>query len=330
MTATQQNKSFIALAFERDRASLVSASGGKVNHIESREFMQPFGLDTLRSEEVVFDNYLNVVKTLCESANEGQGRDVGVVLRHDMVQIKRCPVALGMEESLLRDHLEWEAAQACISDIDQYTLVSHQLPSQMPAGNHLFLTVLVQKWAIDSIRRLVKKAGHRLVDIDVDVFATIRTVLANFSVQKQDLMLIIEKTNQLFSFTVLQQNDFFLVHRIPVLSKSNDKTSNRELADFVQKEVKRLVFAHRLGNDASVFNGIFLSGEFDFEDIQAALSSSLSVPIHRINPFKCVKTDPSLSGTEEFTQQSGRFITPMGLILKRLPSICMQTNGDVQ
>lgn len=321
MTVTQRNNSFIALAFEKERASIVSVSNGSVNHVDTREFMQPFGLDTLRSEEVVFDSYLSVVKSLCDKAGEGQPGDVGVVLRHDMVQIKRHPVALGMEESLVKDHLEWEAAQACISDIDQYTLVSHQLPSQMPAGNHLYLTVLIQKWAIDSIRRLIKKAGYRLVDIDVDVFSTIRAVQANFEVDKQDLFLIIEKNNQGYSLTVLQNNDFFLVHRIPAPQPASGEASAQEISDFIQKEVKRMVFAHRLGQDISVFSGLFLCGDLGVEEIRTTMSSTLSIPIQRINPFKSVKTDEIVSGSEEFVKHAGRYISPMGMILKRLPSI---------
>ena len=96
------------------------------------------------------------------------------------------------------------------------------------------------------------------------------------------------------------------------------------LAEMIQKEVKRLVFAHRLGNDMGAFNSVYICGENDLEGVQQVLSSSISAPTKKINPFYRARTLDTLTSTEDFVQKPERYIAPMGLAFKRLPSLSME------
>ncbi len=321
MQNTTLDKTFLALSFQKERVSAVSIESGKVQAIATQEFMQPFGIETLRSEEVSFGKHVEAVQRLCEAV-KGQGKSAGVVLGHDLVQIKRFPIALGMDNSLLKEHLEWEANQACISDVGSYTLVANRLPAQQASGNHLYLVVLVRKWIVTAVRRLVERAGIRLNDIDVDVFTQIQAVLANYPVPAHDLMLIVDIKSDDIVLTVVKERDYYLSHRIIVRNMAG--MSVEKMVEIIQKEVKRLVFAHRLGNDMGAFNSIFICGENDLEGVQQVLSSSISAPIKKVNPFYRARTFDTLPSTEDFVQKPERYIAPMGLAFKRLPSLSME------
>jgi Tfp pilus assembly PilM family ATPase len=322
---TTRDKTFLALAFQKERVSAVSIENGKVQAIASQELMHPFGIETLRSEEISFGKHAEAVQRLCEAVN-GQGKSAGVVLGHDLVQIKRFPVALGMDNSLLKEHLEWEAKQACISDVGSYTLVANRLPAQQASGNHLYLVVLVRKWIVASVRRLIERAGIRLNDIDVDVFTHIQAVLANYPVPTYDLVLIVDIKSDDMLLTVVKQRDYFQSRRIPTRNVSD--MSAEDLAELIKKEVKRLVFAHRLGNDIEVFNSIYICGENDLEGVQQVLSSSISAPVKKVNPFFRARTLDTLPSTEDFVQRPERYIAPMGLAFKRLPSLSMEMTSN--
>jgi|GEM_PF-5743809 len=324
--STNEGRSFLALTFQKERASVVSIENGKVHAIGSQEMVHPFGIDTLRSEEVAFGNLVDVVRKLCNTV-KCSGKQVGVVLGQEMVQIKRFPIALGMDKTFLEQQIEWEARQACISDIDG--LHPRQQPIARTTGfrRPSLCDVLVRKWIVTATRRLIERAGYRLNDIDVDVFTQIHAVLGNYDISQNDLVLLAKIEADALSLTVIKRRDFFLCHRVTLqkpANRANNRMPAQDMAELIQKEVKRLVFAHRLGNDMAAFSAVFLCGENDPEGVLQALSSSLTVPIKKVNPFYRVRTVDSLTGTEDFVHRPERYMASMGLALKRLPSLSME------
>jgi len=317
-----QNKLFIGLTLNADQFSMAEASGNQIRNIVSRELIQPFDPASLQSEEDSLDSYIEVVGQLYNRLNTSC-RKVGVVINSGMVIVKKVPVSLGLDDEMIAEQMEWEMDQMIITPVDQYTVEFERLPDQMPSGNPTYLLVLVQNKILTMIQSIIQQAGLNLISMDVDIFANIRNLLTNYKVEKDEILLLIDSHESYIDLLFIRQQDYFLSHRMLFQGIKSDSgiLSGAEIVKHLMKEIRRLVFGHRLGRNVEDINRIFLLGGKLAQKISETLPSEISVPVEIVNPFRKINVSPSVTESKECIQFPHRFMPSIGLLLKSIPSL---------
>jgi len=304
---------------------LVEADKDRIQAVFVRELIQPFDLEVFRAKDDFIDNQSEVLKELYQKTSQ-KCKNVGVVLGLQMVLVKKVPVALGLDEESISEHISWEAEQCLSAPLDAFILDYQRLPFQTPEGNPLYLIILVRKNLIEGIHEVVRKVGLGLRDIDVDVFANTRTVLANYKLEAQDIAVVIDIRREYAALTFIRQREYFMSHRIPLDQNImvSDSEEQSEITDLLLKELKRLIFGHRMGQGIEDLKTIFMVGSGKIQSIAKILSSKIQAPVQTVNPFGNIQVSQAVSQSEEFRNFPEIFTSSVGMTLKKAPEIINQ------
>jgi Tfp pilus assembly PilM family ATPase len=301
---------------------MVETEEGSVRTLGTRELIQPFDLKTFYSSGEFLDNQTEVLRDLYEKIG-CQSTEVGIALGNEMVLIEKIPVALGLEEGSLEDHLSWEMEQLLIAPPDDYVMASGKLPFQASGGNPVYLLTLVRKSVVRGIRSLVQSIGLSPRDIDVDVFSNIRALLKNYEMEENAVSVLMDIQRNRISFFFIRSQEYFLSHRIFIKEGGSaaEFHNSSDIVDLLMKELRRLVFGHRLGRSVEDLACIFLLGNEVVREIAKELTSTTSVPLRVVNPFQQIQVAKSVSTSREFIDFPERYTTAVGVVLKRVPSL---------
>lgn len=315
-------KSFLGLSLYPDQICLVETEDRCVQGVSCRELVRSFDIETFRREGMFFDNQAEVLKDLFERSG-GRGREVGVVLHSGMVFIKKIPLALGLEEESVREQIVWEAEQFLVAPVDDYIMECQRLPFHTLEGNPVYLMVLIRKSVVEGVRSLVEEIGWTLREIDVDVFSNIRALLANYDFNLDETSVLVNIQRGYIAFVFIRRLEYFLSHGILLEDEGSASgvSDGSGIVPLLVKELRRLVFGHRLGRGIEDLDRIFLVGGEGVRRIFQELSSSVSVPLEIVNPFRRINVSRSISQSREVVQFPERFVASVGVTLKRVPTL---------
>ena len=293
---------------------------GQIQAIGARELIQPINVETFYKEGQFFENQDEAIRELYQKTG-AKSKELGVVLEEGMVLIKKVPLALGLEEDMLKESLRWEASQCIVSPLDEYILEYQRLPFQTSLGNPLYLIILLRKSLLEGICALVEKSGLSLREVDVDVFSSVRTLLANYDIGSDETAVIVDVQRQYITFIFIRQKEYFLSHRVNLQETgSNSKLDDSSIVNALVKELKRLIFGHRVGRGIEDLNRIFLIGGENLQKVAHELSAAVSVSLETVNPFQRVSVTLSVSQSKEFNNFPERFVAAVGITLKKVPA----------
>lgn len=312
---------FLGLSLQGDQFCLVRMEQGRIQTIAARELVQPFRMEAFQEGEKPLKNYIEIVRDLHEKSG-GRGSDVGITLNSDFVIIKRIPVALGLDEDRIREHMLWEVEQSLNDPLTEYVFEYQKLPFQTAEGNPFYLTILVRKKIISGLHSLTKACGLTLKDIDVDVFSIVRTLLANYDLDSTVTVVTVDIQRDGLSFVVVRQKEYFLSHRVPF---NDNRTGSRpmdhaSILQLILKELKRLVFGHNLGHGVEDLDAIYIIGNEMAQSVSKELTGSVSVPHEIVNPFRRVAVSESVSQSQDFSRSPEKYVPSVGITLKHVPS----------
>lgn len=311
------SKPVLGLAFHPDSISLVSMEDGVVKGTAVRELVQPFDLETFRTTGEFLNGQDKVLQDLYQQSG-GLNRDVSVVLHSGMVLIKKIPVAMGLEEKLLQDQLVWEAGQFLVSPMDDYVVEYQRLPFQDLSGNPFYLLILMRKSVLQGVRILLQKNGLRMQRVDVDLFSNIRALLANYDLDFDVTSVLVDVRRDYIDFIFLRHREFFLSHRVALEKKNPPRLPDEEeIAKLIIKELRRLIFGHRLGKGIEDLNRLFIIGGDGIQSVSQHLLSSISIPLDIVNPFRRVKVSQAVKDSSSFSRYPEKFVSSVGVILRQ-------------
>ncbi len=311
--------SYLGLSLYTDQFCVVEIKDGVVKSIAAKELIQPFKIESFHEGTEWLSSQSQILRDLCKKI-ENQSQKVGVVINSAMVLIKKISVALGLDEEILKQHILWEAQQCLISSCDAYMMDYQRLPFKTKEGNPIFLLILVRKSVLKGVRSLVESVGLNLQEVDIDVFSNIRTILSNYDLDLDDVSVLVDIQREYLTFAFIRQKEFFLSHR--VLLPSSGFITQEDISNLVQvltKELRRLIFGHRIGRDIEDLNHIFLMGSDLAQKVSKELSSSILVEV--VNPFRKIHISQNVSKTKEYNNSPEKFVAPVGIVLKEVPAL---------
>jgi len=312
-------KSFLGLALQLDHFSLVKMERGVIEGVASRELIQPFDLETFREEEGFSESQIEIVQDLYKRVGD-RTKDVGVVLNSGMVLMRKIPLALGMEEKMVRDHIMWEAEQFLVTPLNDFVMEYQRLPFQNPAGNPIYLLILVRKEVISKIKSFLKSIGLILKEVDVDIFSYIRALVANYDLNFEKISVLVDIQREYLDFIFIRQQEYFLSHRVSSQEVESNLWGASEIAKLLLKELRRLIFGHRLGQGIEDLDRIFLLGDVIVQKVAQELSSTLSVPCDIVNPFRRINVSQTIVQSEEINKFPAKYVASVGGTLRRVLS----------
>jgi len=286
-----------------------------VQNLVSKHLLQSFDMETMISQNNFLDTQSVILTDLYEEL--GAGKEVGVSLYSGCVLIKRIPIALGLDKDFIKQQLYWEAQQFVISPLDDYIVDYQRLPFQTFSGNPLYVVVMLRKKILSTIRKLIHKTGLILKDIDVDVFSNIRSLVENYQLSGR-MNVLIDLQREYICIIFIKDEEFYLSYNISLKNKDNSTiVSVAEISDLLIKELRRLVFGHKIVNKIEDFDKMYLTGRDLIYDLQNKLSENTQVPIEILNPFSKIAISQSMSNNEIFKENPEKFTSSIGVALKK-------------
>ncbi len=314
--AVNSKKTMTGLSIHSEHICLVEFENGKVQRLVSHDLARPFELDALRDGETFLEDQADSLRAAFQRMG-GHCREVCVSLPLCSVLLKKVPLALGLGEEMIRDHIFWEADQFLISPRDNFILDYQRLPFQTQEGNPLYLLVLVRNDVIAAVQKMIKESGLHLKRIDVDVFSSIRSLNANYDMDPSAITLLVDVQREDITFIIIRQSDYFLSHRMIL---SQDKIAEggldaTEIARYLIKELKRLVFGHRLGSSMKELGRLYMMGYPSVRSLADQLSETESLDVEVVNPFTRLEVGKGLSQSEAYIAYPERFSASVGATL---------------
>jgi Tfp pilus assembly PilM family ATPase len=312
-------KPFLSVSVHPEFIAFLSIRDSRIEALGWRPMNPPLNTETLQNESLFLEKLDNTFAALSEFVDPKE-KDIAITVNGSMVIQKKIPVALGLSEDMIQSQMTWEAEQYLLSPHDNYVMTYQRLPFSTPSGNPLFLQVLIRKQIVQMLRNFAKNSGMILKDIDVDLFTNVRAVLANYDVDPKGTVVLIDVQYEHMVFIFIHQNEYFLSHRIGLQMDAKTKASNpTEINKILIKELRRLIFGHRLGKGIEDLDGIFFSGQDVIHDMMHELKGISSTEI--LNPFRRISIAPAISLSEAFVETPERFAASIGLALKRDPTL---------
>lgn len=283
----------------------------------SRELVQPFTPEIFMKGGAAFSAYTEIIRSLWEQGGS-PGCDLGITLNHSMFITRKVPLALGLDREMVEAHLRWEVEQSLVSPLSSYFMDYQRLPFSSQAGHPIYLLVLLRRIIVEQIQRFLNEMGITLLDVDVDLFSQIRLLLAQGGIDKSDLVAMIEVEAHQLTVVLIHEHDFYLKHVIALDEvKATKKTqSGVEITPMILKELKRLVFGHRLGSNLDALARIVITGEGGSMEFREALANQTDVPVMLLNPFSSLQMLPSVAHLAKSADLGRHYGAVVGMALK--------------
>jgi len=316
---------FLSFSIERDAVHLVAVNSEQVVGLDTKELVQRFDHEGIRSEEILYENSIDIINKMCEPYRD-RAQKAGIVIGQDLVLIKRVPVALGLDADQVKAQLEWETRQFCISDPDVFNIVTQKMSQRESGGNQIYLLILVRKKIIQLIHRLIKQADLKLMDVEIDLFANFRLLKINEAPKKSDISVLIHMQDEGLTFTVIRDSEYDLSHRVahPSAGKTEEEMIET-IVPLIVRELKRLVFAHKLGNSMQDITSVYLLSVTPFHIFKKALESELPIEkVEQLNPFRPFAVSETLVHTKCFSESPGKFAASLGQTCKYYPALAKE------
>ncbi|MBN2104357.1 hypothetical protein JW835_09995 [bacterium] len=317
MTEKSAN-SEVAVSLERERFIIMSLADGNITTMGTHELVHPFGLINFQEDARDLEVHRDALENLIQK-NGASGREASVIIGEDMVQVKRIPVALGFDDSALDAQMKWEAGQLLLSPQSAFHMVYQRLPAKTSSGNPYYLLVLIRKSILKALRTLIESAGCSFHELEIDIFSHLRALQMNYTFNREDIVALLSVQGSGLLFTFILQEDYYLSHRIHF--PKMESLGSSDLVDLVKKELRRLIFGHRLGQDLGDLKKLFVLGNALTDALIQNLEKALPIPIEKLNPLKKVALPPELAQSKEILQFPERFAATIGMLLKNHPQL---------
>lgn len=274
-----------------DRFSLVRLEGKTIVSFASRELIQPFTLDWFADNGAAQNGYSDIIKDLYKRAG-GDCTEAALTLPSDLAIIKRVPIPLGLTEELISSQIVWETEQSLVSGRNEFVVDYQKLPFITPEGNPQYLLVLIRRTVIRQLRSLFKHLGITVTDIDIDVFSMVRLLLYLYTINENDLHVMVDLRRGFVTMIFVFKNEYYLSQQIPLRQRDTQALidDDEEIAQLILKELKRIIFGHRLGSDITAIKKLFFSGSEDLHYIVDEISGSTAVACEIVDPMSRFKS----------------------------------------
>jgi hypothetical protein len=152
----------------------------------------------------------------------------------------------------------------------------------------------------------------------VDYFSIIRCISVNYELDPKDISVIVDFHRDCIGLVFIRKQEYFLSYKL-FLQRAVDESA--ELVKLVLKDLRRIIFGHGLGKGVEDIHRFFILDHVSRKDFIDAFSDAVGVPVEGIQPFRKMVLSAEVSESNELALLPERFVTSIGAVLKKFPSL---------
>jgi len=298
------------MAFERKNGLIgINFTGKKINLVEVESVGGQYQINKIiqKNANLSLDffaqtkNRATAAGTIAELINQVihnsqlQIKQATFTLDSSMVLIKKVPLDPDLPMQEIRNQVRWEAEQFVFHPLENYVVDFNHLNSgkRNNRSNEL-LIVMVRKSIVEFLTKIFEQTDLSLKIIDVDVFAAIRAIKANYELQQNEKIALVDIGDDGVKLIIMLSDEYYLSSELSFtqIDKEKKMTSvpdDDQLAKLVTKELRRVIQDHKIGKYIEELDRIFLYGESVHQQVVDNLQNLHDIRITRVNPFRKVR-----------------------------------------
>ena len=242
-------------------------------------------------------------------------------LENPFAVVKKIPVDSNLSKEELIEQVDWEVKQFSFSPDDEYIVDFQQLDYSTRTPTEDIIIVTIRQKIIQQLKKIFSVAKISVSVIDLELFAAIRAIENNYDFKADALVSLIEIDFQGIQITILKEKNLnfsqeFSLAKLGIEKESMKSVDDNEVANIINKELKRIIQDHQLGDNVEALNRIFLYGDDVRDGVLAKLQNSFNLRIEKTNPFRNVFIGPNVSIDEKISSHPETFTVCVGSALR--------------
>ncbi|MBN1352574.1 pilus assembly protein PilM [candidate division KSB1 bacterium] len=322
--ALEQRRGLVGVSFLDNALYMVEVEvvGGQyqINKIARQTMELPFDVRQHNNLEATdrFSEHLNALA----KANDIGFPGTSFSLDSQLVMVKKVPVDIGLSEIDMREQVTWEVEQFSRESEDKFNIDFSQLAIDRQRNSKELLIVAVRKAIIDLIVKIFSATNLKLRYVDVNIFAAFRAIQANYEIQKDEKIALVDISQNKVVLSLMKGSEFILSNEFTFQNDSNEQDgafpTEEELSKLISKEIRRLILDHKLGENIEDLDRVFLFGEMVKDEVLETLQNFYDVRIDKANPFRRIRFSSNVKIDEVTWAKPETFVVSIGSALREI------------
>lgn len=320
--ALERKRGLVGVSFMDNMLRMVEveAIGGQyqINKIIQNKLNSAFNLQDQKDTQSV-DYFSSVIDQAINSYNVTLEK-TAFSLDSQLVLMKKVPIDFGLSDIDVKEQVNWEVEQFILEPINEYIIDFNQLKADQRKGYKELLIIAVRKAIIDFILNVFSQTKLKIEVIDVNVFAAIRAIRANYECRSGEKIGLVDIGNDKIILCFLLGGEYLLSNEFIFSNESNGKKSSfptdEELTRLISKEIRRLILDHKLGENIEDLDRVFLYGEMVKDEVLENLQNYYDIRIDKVNPFRRLRFASDVSVDEAIWARPETFVVSIGSTLR--------------
>jgi type IV pilus assembly protein PilM len=325
--ASQKYNGLVGVSFTNSQIQLVEIEsiGGQyqINKIIQKDANLSFDFPmTFEKSSALTTQIANAIDEIVETHQITIGR-AAFALDSQKVLIKKVPVDSDLSGEEIKNQVNWEAEQFVFHSLDRYVVDFNQLAGDRSRGINELLIIMARKDIINFLLEVFNKTRLKLQVIDVDIFAAIRAVKANFDYAETEKIGLIDLNPKSAKITLVTRGEYFLSTEATYESNGLEESKlvnldDDQLTKLISKELRRIILDHKLGRNVEDLDQLFFYGDMLKPQVVENFQHSYDVRITKVNPFRKVRFNARDVGEDLIRNHPEKFVNCVGVALRNI------------
>jgi len=309
----------IGISFSSEMIRLIEVErwNGKLNLTNALQIALPKSFDPLTIGDVKSIPLISdTIDKACEHLNP-QIKTAKICIDRKLALKKTFAVDKGLLENEIRQHIEWELEQLLIAPRDEYNVGFEQIIFPK-LKNDVVVFAAIRKAIVQYLRDIFAKSRFQLDSVDLDVFASLRTLAYAYPDKLRGITALIEFLASGIGITILYDGKYALSSEMPsvINEKKYQHLSTPELASAVRTELNKLLEHLKENLDISPLNRILVAGENADKSLVAELNQqNPEAVVAMVEPFQNAHRQLNIESQKLIDEHGECFVACFGMVL---------------
>ncbi len=307
----EKTNTHIGMTFDRDRIRYAVMGHGSVPMLLAAGeavLDTSFDFSACNDEKQVF-RQAAAIESIAELQNLAGGQ-VSFAMDHSYLLLKRLRIDSELNETEIRQHVEWEMEQFLVAPRDDYHVTYERVAGDGDRYEHLVVAAL-RKSIIHHIQAVFAKTGLALKVIDIDVLSAIRGLAAAGNLTSTGLDALVQVHGDRLQVVVIK-NGVFLTFQATTLRSGPAEA----IAGLINEEILRAL--DTLGDEVLLksVNRLYVAAPEITPQVIAALQPMLrTTEIVVVDPLQQIPHSLNTEAGRLVRENAGSFLPIIGLFV---------------
>jgi len=245
-----------------------------------------------------------------------------VTIDSQIAMVRKVMVDVTLPDDQLDEQINWEIRQIIPEDsLADYQYVYESLSGGYYENQKALLLVLFRKEVLEAVKSLFSGTPLEVKFVELDLFSALYGADRIFGIKEQNLCVFADLRKDAIQFLTVRKGDFFDSFRMSFNNEEGESEielyeSVENLANLVNKEVRRKMLEYKIETDENPVDYLFVFGEkANSELVEQLESNSPAKEVTLVEPFKKLELNPEI---ETFPESSSDYAVCVGSALRSI------------